>query len=112
VVSPRVQITARHQPEPRPGIVGADAGIGNNLLIVMRPDGAIAEKVPNPRALRASLTDLRRANRALARTHEGSSRWRKAKRTLARPPGKGGGMSANEHSSVTESRVFPWPGSG
>jgi len=83
VVSLRVEITARYQPEPRPGIVGADAGIGNNLLIVMCPDGAIAEKVPNPRALRASLTDLRRANRALARKQEGSSRWRKAKRKLA-----------------------------
>ena len=81
VVSLRVQITARYQPEPRPGIVGVDAGIGNNLLIVMCPDGA--RKVPNPRALRASLTDLRRANRALARKQEGSSRWRKAKRKLA-----------------------------
>ena len=70
-------------PEPRPGVVGVDAGIGNNLLIVMRPDGAIAEKVPNPRALRASLADLRRANQALSRKSEGSSRWRKAKRKLA-----------------------------
>jgi putative transposase len=84
VVSLRVQITARYQPEPRPGIVGADAGIGNNLLIVMRPDGAVAEKVPNPRALRASLADLRRASQALSRKHEGSSRWRKANRKLAR----------------------------
>ena len=59
-------------------------GIGSNLLIVMRPDGSVAEKVSNPKALRASLADLRRANRALARKTEGSSRWRKAKRKLAR----------------------------
>ncbi len=84
VVSLRVQITARHQPEPGTGTVGVDAGIGNNLLIVMCPDGTVAEKVPNPRALRASLTDLRRANQALSRKNEGSSRWRKAKRKLAR----------------------------
>ena len=84
VVSLRVEITARHQPEPGTGTVGVDAGIGNNLLIVMRPDGTVAEKVPNPRALRASLTDLRRANRALARKTEGSPRWRKARRKLAR----------------------------
>ena len=82
-VSLRLEIAAPPQPGRRGGTVGADAGIGNNLLIVMCPDGAIAEKVPNPRALRASLTDLRRANRALARKQEGSSRWRKAKRKLA-----------------------------
>ena len=64
--------------------VGVDVGIGSNLLIVMRPDGTVADKVPNPRALRGSLADLRRANRALARKTEGSRRWRKAKRRLGR----------------------------
>ena len=77
-VSLRPEITAPRQPAPRTGTVGVDAGIGNHLLIVMHPDGTAAEKVPNPRALRTSLADLRRANRALARKNEGSSRWRMA----------------------------------
>ena len=83
-VSLRLEITAPRQPAPRTGTVGVDAGIGNHLLIVMHPDGTAAAKVPNPRALRTSLADLRRANRALARKNEGSSRWRKAQRRLSR----------------------------
>jgi putative transposase len=83
-VSLRLEITAPRQPAPRAGTVGVDAGIGNHLLIVMRPDGTVAEKVPNPKALRASLAGLRRANRALARKTEGSSRWRKAKRKIGK----------------------------
>lgn len=83
-VSLRLEITAPRQPGSRDSTVGVDAGIGDRLLIVMRPDGTVAEKVPNPRALRASLAGLRRANRALARKKEGSSRWRKARRRLAK----------------------------
>jgi putative transposase len=83
-VSLRLEIAVPHQPESRTDTVGVDVGIGNNLLIVMRPDGTVAEKVPNPKALRSSLTDLRRANRALARKTEGSSRWRKANRQLGK----------------------------
>lgn len=83
-VSLRLEITAPHQPAPRPGTVGVDVGIGAHLLVVMRPDGTVAEKVPNPQALRSALADLRRANRALARRTEGSPRWRKAKRRLSR----------------------------
>ena len=76
---------------PGPGVrfpKCVDVGIGHDLLIVMRPDGTVAEKVPNPRALRASLAELRRANRALARKTEGSPRWRTAKRRLARAQGR------------------------
>jgi putative transposase len=83
-VSLRLEINRKPAPQPRVSTVGVDVGIGNNLLIVMHPDGTVAEKVPNPRALRASLADLRRANRALARKTEDSPRWRKAKRRLAR----------------------------
>lgn len=36
--------------------------IGNHLLTVMAPDGSVIEKVPNPRALRRSLADLRAAS--------------------------------------------------
>ncbi len=81
-VSLRLEIAAPQQPEPREDTVGADVGIGKHLLIVMRPDGTVAEKVPNPKALRSSLAELRRANRVLSRKKEGSSRWRKAKRAL------------------------------
>ena len=84
LVSLRVEITARHQIEPGTGTVGADVGIGNHLLIVMRPDGTVAGKVPSPRALRASLADLRKANKALARKTDGSPRWWQAERKLAR----------------------------
>jgi transposase len=71
-------LTARSKSTPpasglRTSTVGVDVGIGN-LLIVMNPDGTVAEKVPNPRALRASLLDLRRADRVLARKNEDSSR--------------------------------------
>lgn len=83
-VSLKLEISAPWQPEPRTSTVGVDVGIGSNLLIVMHPDGTVADKVPNPRALRSSLAELRRANRALSRTAEGSSRWRKANRRLGR----------------------------
>jgi putative transposase len=83
-VSLRLEITAPRQPAPRASTVGVDVGIGDTLLTVMRPDGTVAEKAPNPRALRASLADLRRANRALSRKTEGSTRWRKARRRLGR----------------------------
>ena len=87
-VSLRLEIGERWRPEPRSDTVGVDAGIGSNLLIVMRPDGTVAEKVPNPGALRASLAELRRANRALARKTEGSPRWKEAKIRLARVQGR------------------------
>jgi putative transposase len=83
-VSLRLEITARRQPESRTGTVGADLGIGEHLLVVMRPDGTVAEKVPNPRALRGALAELRQANRALSRKTQGSTRWHKAKRRLGR----------------------------
>jgi len=83
-VSMRLEITAPRQPAPRTSTVGVDVGIGQHLLIVMHPDGTVAEKVPNPKALRASLADLRKANKALARKTERSPRWWQAQRTLAR----------------------------
>ncbi len=81
-LSLRLEITAPWKPDARRDTVGADVGVGSHLLIVMRPDGTVVEKVHNPRALRSSLADLRKANRALARKQEGSRRWREAKRHL------------------------------
>jgi putative transposase len=83
-VSLRLEITVPWQLAPRTGTVGVDFGIGQHLLVVMRPDGTVAEKVPNPKALKASLAELRRANQALSRKNEGSTRWRVAKLRLAR----------------------------
>jgi putative transposase len=83
-LSLRLEITAPRQPEPRTSIVGVDVGIGNNLLIVMHPDGTVAQKIPNPRALRTALADLRRTQRAMSRKTEDSLRWHKAKRRLGR----------------------------
>jgi putative transposase len=68
----------------------------------MHPDGAVAEKVPSPRALRASLADLRRANRALARKTEGSPRWKKAKLRLARVQGRAANVRSDAlHKATT-----------
>jgi putative transposase len=83
-VSLRLEICPPWQPPRRPGTVGVDVGIGDHLLIVMAPDGSVIEKVPNPEALRNSLAGLRKANRALSRKTEHSSRWRKARQRLGR----------------------------
>ncbi len=84
LVSLRLEISAPWQPPPRPDTAGIDLGIGDVLLTVMAPDGGVIEKVPNPRALRQTLAELRKANRALSRKTEGSLRWRQARRQLAR----------------------------
>jgi putative transposase len=83
-VSLRLEIIEPRQPEPRTDTVGADAGLGQNLLVVMRPDGTVVRKVANPRVLRSSITDVRRAARALSRKQAGSRRWHQAKRRLTR----------------------------
>lgn len=83
-VSLRLEIAAPWQPGPRGDTVGVDLGIGKYLLVVMRSDGSVAEKVPNPKALRESLAELRQAGRALSRKSAGSPRWRMAKLRLAR----------------------------
>ena len=110
-VSLRLEITAPRQPAPRTSTVGADVGIGHNLLIVMHPDGTVAEKVPNPRALRESLAGIRKANRALARKTEGSPRWWQAKRKLARTQARAADIrsdaihKATTHLAKTHGRV-------
>lgn len=103
LVSLRLQITAPRQPAPRTSTVGADVGIGNNLLIVMHPDGTVAAKVPNPRALRASLAGIRTANKALARKTEGSPRWRQAKRKLGRTQARAANIRSDTiHKATTD----------
>jgi putative transposase len=83
-VSLRLEITEPRQPEPRGDTVGVDAGIGHDLLVIMRPDDTVLRKVANPKALRSSVTDIRRATRALSRKHEGSRRWHRAKERVTR----------------------------
>lgn len=83
-VSLRLEIIEPRQPEPRTDTVGVDAGIGRNLLVVMRPDGTLVNKAANPKALRSSVVDVRRATRALSRKREGSRRWHHAKQRLTR----------------------------
>jgi putative transposase len=83
-VSLRLEIIEPQQPEPRVDTVGVDAGIGHHLLMIMRPDGTVVRKVSNPRALRSSITDIRRATRALSRKREGSRRWHRAKERVTR----------------------------
>jgi putative transposase len=83
-VSLRLEIVVPWQANERADTVGVDASIGGDLLIVMRPDGTVVRKVPNPKALREALTDVRHATKALSRKKEGSRRWRQAKRKLSR----------------------------
>lgn len=83
-VSLRLEIVAPWQPATRSDTVGVDVGIGNDLLIVMRPDGTVDRKFPNPRALRVAQTDLRCVCRSLSRKKEGSRRWYEEKRKLGR----------------------------
>lgn len=95
-VSLRLEITEPWRPTEQPAdVVGVDVGIGKSLLIVMGADGSVVQKVANPRALRTSLADLRRASRALSRKEEGSPRWHQAKqkRIPADQPGASPGQS-------------------
>lgn len=82
-VSLRLEITAPWRPPARDDVAGVDVSIGQNLLVIMRPDGSVAGKVPNPRALQSSLSELRKADRSLSRKKEGSRRWHQARRKLA-----------------------------
>ena len=69
----------------------------------MHPDGTVAAKVPNPRALRASLAGIRKANKALARKTEGSPRWRQAKRKLARTQARAANIRSGAiHKATTD----------
>jgi putative transposase len=83
-VSLRLEIVTPRQPAPRADAVGVDAGIGRDLLVIMRPDGTLVRRVPNPQALRSSVADLRRATRGLQRKQQDSPRWRKARQQVAR----------------------------
>jgi putative transposase len=110
-VSLRLEISAPWQPPPRADTAGVDVGIGDHLLTVMAPDGSVIDKVPNPRALRQALAELRKANRAMARKAEGSSRWRKAKRRLGRVHARAANIrsdalhKATTHLAKTHGRV-------
>ncbi len=102
LVSLRLEITARQQPEPRADTVGVDVGIGQHLLVVMRPDRSVVEKVPNPKALRNSLAELCRVNRAVSRKKEGSPRWHKARQRLARVHARVAGIRSDAiHKATT-----------
>lgn len=102
-VSLRLEITAPWQPSPRSGTVGVDIGIGNDLLVVMRPDRTMVRKVPNPRALRAAVADLRRASRVLSRKTRASRRWHRARRKLARVYARIAAVRADAlHKATTE----------
>jgi len=72
-VSLRLEIAAPWQPSARSSTVGIDMSIGDYLLTVMRPDGTVAVKVPNPRALRGALAELRKDRRyPLRRSPQGN----------------------------------------
>ncbi len=76
-----VSLLCEVEPAPLPPTdkaAGIDLGITD---LVVTSDG---EKIGNPRSLEADLRKLRRAQRRLSRKEQGSNRWRKQKRRLAR----------------------------
>ena len=83
-VSLRLEIIPPRPPKARAGTVGVDAGIGQDLLVIMSSDGTVVRRVANPKALRSSIADVRRTTKALARKQPGSRRWRRAKQKVAR----------------------------
>lgn len=100
-VSLRLEIVAPRQPEPRSDTVGADGGIGDHLLVVMRADGTLVRRVPNRRALRRAEDDLRQAHRALSRKTKGSRRWNTAKSRLGRAYARVAAIRADSLHKVT-----------
>ena len=66
----------RHHKPADPGSkVGVDLG-ARRLATVARPDGAVVERVPNPKALDRDLHRLRQHYRARSRCVKGSRRWK------------------------------------
>lgn len=80
----RLEIIEPRQAEQRADTVGIDAGIGKHLLVIMRQDGTPVRRVANPKALRSSIAEVRKATGSLQRKQEGSRRWKKAKRKVSR----------------------------
>ncbi|HEY0934216.1 MAG TPA: RNA-guided endonuclease TnpB family protein [Trebonia sp.] len=79
-VSLRLEIIPPRPPEARRDAVGVDAGIGQDLLVIMRSDGTVVRRVANPKALRkvarvyTRVTAIRadtihKATSELAKTH-------------------------------------------
>ncbi|MBL7508037.1 transposase, partial [Escherichia coli] len=75
--SVRVLVQRPQQPKVTdPGSrVGVDVGV-RRLATVATADGAVLERVPNPRPLDAALNELRHVCRARSRCTKGSRRYR------------------------------------
>jgi putative transposase len=63
--------------------VGVDVGV-RRLATVANEDGAVLERVPNPRPLDAALKELRHASRARSRCTKGSRRYRERVTEISR----------------------------
>jgi putative transposase len=63
--------------------VGVDVGV-RRLATVANEDGAVLERVPNPRPLDAALKELRHASRARSRCMKGSRRYRERVTEISR----------------------------
>ena len=68
------------QPDSR---VGVDVGV-RRLATIADADGALIERVPNPRPLDAALKELRHASRARSRCTKGSRRYRERTTEMSR----------------------------
>lgn len=64
-------------------IVGVDAGV-NTLAMVCAPDGTVIHQEPHPGGLAAAQGRLHCLGRKAARQQQGSKRWRKTQRRIAR----------------------------
>ncbi|WP_151069128.1 transposase, partial [Mycobacterium tuberculosis] len=63
--------------------VGVDVGV-RRLATVATADGAVLERVPNPRPLDAALNELRHVCRARSRCTKGSRRYRERTTEISR----------------------------
>jgi putative transposase len=63
--------------------VGVDLGV-RRLATIANEDGAVLERVPNPRPLDAALRELRHASRARSRCTKGSRRYRERTTEISR----------------------------
>jgi len=95
-------IVQRRTVAPRPpgSIVGVDVGV-KDLVVVARPDGTEAERVPAPADLKHAQRRLRAVQRAKSRRIEGSRGWRDAEAQVTNLHARIAGIRADRMHKLT-----------
>jgi putative transposase len=82
-----VRVLVQRPQQPSVALPGSRAGVDvgvRRLATVANEDGAVLERVPNPRPLEAALKELRHASRARSRCKKGSRRYRERTTEISR----------------------------